>query len=67
MIGLQLPAVLSIAKVILVKKELCNMDISIALIFFYMLFIVPTLKRWNPVLGNVFIELTYIDSLPEVI
>lgn len=43
------------------------MDISPALIFFYMLFIVPTLKWWNPVLGNVFIELTYIDSLPEVI
>lgn len=44
MIGLQLPTVLSIAKVILVKKELCNMDISTALIFFYMLFIVPALK-----------------------
>jgi len=44
MIGLQLPTVLSIAKVILVKKELCNKNISTALIFFYTLFIVPTLK-----------------------
>lgn len=43
------------------------MDISSAFIFFYMLFIVPALKWWNPVLGKMFIELKYIDSLPEVI
>lgn len=43
------------------------MNISTALIFFYMLFIVPLLKWWNAVIGIVFIEFTYIDSLPEVI
>lgn len=67
MIGLQLPTVLNTAKVILVKRELCNVDISTAFIFFYMLFIVPTPKWWNPVLSDIFTELMYIDSLPEVI
>lgn len=43
------------------------MHISSAFIVFYMLFIAPTPKLWDPVLGKMFIELTYIDSLPEVI